>query len=115
MTGLPTIENIRSKKTVAKPDPFLAGPPEEAIETKKIELEVKSVPINLIAVVGDDTGYMRRSIQVRLSSRQAHAMHVLVEGLDHTSPLAIGRRSNEQDLIRSLLESVADQLNLPRD
>jgi hypothetical protein len=118
MTGLPTIETARLKKqTAAKQDPFLAGPPIEeqessVAESKKIELEIKTFPVSLVAVIGSNFGHLRRNVQLRLTRRQAHAMRVLVEGLEHSASTKNGRRLNEQDMIRIILESVADQLNL---
>lgn len=100
--GTPTIEKV-SLPTI-----------EEMVdEPKQLSVEVRSVSLTIPAMVGLGDTYATRYLHARLNTRESQALRVLVEGFDNKIFESPGSRSaNGQDLLRYILNSVADQLGL---
>lgn len=82
-------------------------------EPKRIEVELRQVAIKLPALVGLCNRTPIRNVNLRLSTREAMALAILVEGFDNELYKSLGSRSaGPQDLVRYLLSSVADQLGM---
>lgn len=87
----------------------------EITEEAKRQVSVKKLNVKLQAMTGLAFGDPKRNITMRLSRRQASALRCLVEGWEQENAESMyGRRANEQDWLRSTLDSVADQLGLPQ-
>jgi hypothetical protein len=87
--------------------------PVEKIGEVERKVSVKKVAIQFQAMTGLTFAEPKRNIYSRLTRRQASALRCLVEGWEQENSEAVkGRRANEQDWLRSILESVADKLGL---
>jgi hypothetical protein len=82
-------------------------------EPQRLSVELREVALNVPALVGLGDHYATRYLHARLNARESQALRVLVEGFDNKIFQSPGSRSaNGQDLIRYLLNSVADQLGM---
>ncbi len=85
----------------------------DASEPQRLSVEIRDVSLTIPALVGLGEQYSTRYLHARLNTRESQALRVLVEGFDNKIFQSPGSRSaNGQDLIRYLLNSVADQLGL---
>ena len=86
---------------------------EMADEPKQLSVQLRSVSITIPAMIGLGDTYATRYLHARLNTRESQALRVLVEGFDNKLFESPGSRSaNGQDLLRYILNSVADQLGL---
>lgn len=82
-------------------------------EVKRIEVELRQVLVKLPALVGLCNRTPIRNVNLRLSTREAMALAILVEGFDNELYESLGSRSaGPQDLVRYILSNVADQLGM---
>ncbi len=85
----------------------------ESIGEDERKILVKKFSIQFHAMTGLTTSDPKRNNYIRLTRRQASALRCLVEGWEQENAEAVrGRRANEQDWLRAILESVADKLGL---
>jgi hypothetical protein len=82
-------------------------------EPQQISVQIRDVSLSVPALIGLEESYSTQYLHARLNSRESKALRVLVEGFDNKLFTSPGSRSaNGQDLIRYLLNSVADQLGM---
>lgn len=111
MMTLPSIANQEAKQ---KQPPKAKPSPAVTVErTVKKEITVSTIQIPAQVMTGLNFGVPRRHVMIRLDRRQAAALRCLVEGWEQGNSESIaGRRANEQDWLRSILNDVADQLGM---
>jgi hypothetical protein len=82
-------------------------------EPKKLDVEIKQVSLKLPALVGLRNRTPIRNVNLRLLTREAIALAVLVEGFDNELHDSVGSKSaGPQDFLRYLMSQAADQLGL---
>jgi hypothetical protein len=107
MSQLPTV------KRVEKEDKSGTIVPVKNAGMLRKEIEIRTVSLSIPALVGLSDGYASTLVTARLNSREATALRALVEGFDNQAFESTGSRSaNSQDLIRFVLNRVADDLGI---
>lgn len=114
MSRLPTVQNRPSTKQVVAPvEPDSTNEPveekqPEATATTLPPIEFNSISCDFSFAMDACNDFARRNLTIRLTSRQAIAMRLLVMGFEREIGSIYGRRPNEQDWLRHLLDKVAE-------
>lgn len=111
MATLPSVGTGASMPAPQTPKKTQAAKSQSVVMKK--EIEVRSFPIAAEVMVGLNFGEAKRHLSIRLDRRQAAALRCLVEGWEQRNSEATrGRRANEQDWMRAILNQVADDLGI---
>ncbi len=118
MSRLPTVQNRPSTKQVVPPTASVSAT--EPAEEKQPEVSVATLPPIEFNSISHELAFAtntrpvstRKNLTIRLTSRQAVAMRLVVMGFEQEVGSIHGRRPNEQDWLRYVLDKVADAANV---
>jgi hypothetical protein len=118
MSRLPTVQSRQpAKQSTTRVEPASTDHAEEEKQTEPVAaslppIEFATVACDLSFATNSRSASTRKNLTIRLTARQAIAMRLLLMGFEQEVGSIHGRRPNEQDWLRHVLDKVANAANV---